>query len=262
MKELEPIIKGGKRYPLIQIEQSDAADLEGVCAGFIHGGKLEYLEFILNKGKLKCSDSIRKKGKIKLARDAVSKGPDGQGVYFRFVPAGVSMSKILQTFTGPGAAGGFFIFMPSRNVADLSFFTMSSGDYKYSIPLTLDNMKRIAGEVKDRIREGTNNSEIAFYKKVCLSRAAEIYIAEKNARKGSEIDKLLIDNGYRPDREADKMIRRRVGYPVNGYVNYLRYRRISAAAAVSSDSASPGSCEASSRKTEGSHAAQPDLPSS
>lgn len=257
MKELNPIQKDGRYYPLSQIESGDAAALESSCAGFIHGGKLRYLKYILNAGRLKCSDTIRAEGKIKLTRDANSKGPDGQGVYFRFVPSGIRKARILQTFTGPGAAGGFFMFLPSRNLEDLSFFTMSAGDFKYGNPLTLERMKSIADEVRDSIDDGINNSEIAFYGEVPLSKIAEIYIAARNARPESGLDRLLISKGYSPDRRKGKMIRCWMGYPVNGYVNFLRYYRTGAAAAAPSAFSLPSLYEPPSGQTGGSLASQP-----
>lgn len=257
MKKLYPITKNGKSYPLSQIEPSDTADLRSECAGFIHGGKLEYLEYILNAGRLRCSDDIRAKEKLNLIRDAISKGPDGQGSYFRFVPSRIGKIRIFRTFTGPGAAGGFFMFMPTRNVAGLSFFTMSLGDYKYKVPLTLEKMKDIATEARSSIRAGINNSEIAFYKEVPLSKITEIYIAEEKARPGTMIDRLLISNGYSPDRGEGKMLRCWMGYPVNGYVNYLIYYRTSAATASPSAPSMPSLYQSPSQPTEGRLAAKP-----
>lgn len=237
MMKLKPIKKGGRSYPLSRIEAADAEDLNNVCAGFIHGGKADYLELVLTAGRLRCSGAIRAEGKIKPVRDTYSKGPDGQGVYFRFVPSGIDMEKVLQTFTGSGATGGLFMFMPSRNVAGLSFFTMSAGDYKYGNSLTLERLKGITREVRRSIgcrRKGINNSEIAFYREVPLSKITEIYIAETKVEPGSLLDNLLISKGYSPDRKAGKTIRRWGGGTVNNYINYLRYYRTGAATATHS----------------------------
>ena len=257
MIELDPIKKNKKSYPLSQIELDDTAFLGRYCAGFIHGGKLRYLKYILAAGRLQCSDNIRAAGKINLVRDTNSKGPDGQGCYFRFMPSAVSKQRTLQTFTGPGAAGGFFMFMPTRNVAGLSFFTMGRGDYKYSVPLTLEKMMDIATEVRSSIRAGTNNSEIAFYKEVPLSKITEIYIAEKKAKPGTVIDRLLIRNGYSPDRGEGKTIQCWRESSENGYVNYLIYYRTGAAVASPSAPSLPGLYESPSRQTEGRLAAKP-----
>ncbi|MCM1386543.1 MAG: hypothetical protein NC231_04385 [Bacillus sp. (in: Bacteria)] len=197
IKVIEKIRKNNKNYSIYQFSSNNISNTKRNCAGFIHGGLLACLPSIMDAGKLLCSDTLRKRNITCSSRDAHTIGPDGQGVYFRFVPQNITSQCMINSFTGPGKSGGFFMYMPVENAVNLSFLSASIGDYKYdsSTSQSTNGINKIVSEL--RYKSYINNSEIIFYKEVPISRITAIYIKCQHISYSTDIDSQLENMGYK-----------------------------------------------------------------
>ena len=217
-----------------KIQPGDTTLLLPNCRGFIHGGKMMYLPDIMcGAGEcLKCSNVIRDEGGTR-ARDNTSQEPNGEGVYFRFIPQNIPTKKILRTVTGPGASGGVFLCVRTQDSAGFEFFTMNSNDIKYSLmnswtarekgtdesALLVDRMKRAVDEVKRQILRaggGINNSEIAFYRQVPFSAVGEVFLLQssKDSSKMWNVDRNKYLEVYRICHPGASLPKLKMSYPV------------------------------------------------
>ena len=222
-------------YYVYRIESQDTYQIEQECKGFIHGGKMMYLPRILSGMGcgLKSSNMLRQGGERFRSRDTSKVVPDGEGVYFRFIPQNETIKHLLTTGTGPGASGGFFFCMRVRDAVDLTFYTMNSNDVKYSLVNSKDarenqwdesgelveKMCRIASAVESQAsgKNGINNSEIAFYQEVPLSKIGEVFLLKSStdSSKMWSVDRTVYERTYQdvygaapPRRSVSQPIRR------------------------------------------------------
>ncbi|MCM1253106.1 MAG: hypothetical protein NC321_09815 [Clostridium sp.] len=235
---IEKIQKNNRNYSIYQFSSNNISNIKRNCAGFIHGGLLARLPSIMDAGKLLCSDILRDKNEIYSTRDAHTVGPDGKGVYFRFVPQNITSQRMINSFTGPGKSGGFFMYMPVENAVNLRFLSASIGDYKYdsSTSQSTDGINKIVSEL--RYKNYINNSEIIFYKEVPISRITAIYINCQHISYSKTIDSQLENMGYK-ERQTIKANSTRYKLFVNSDIATAPYPAIETMKSIASTPSRP-----------------------
>ncbi len=238
MKRDECIPGYGDEFYSYKIEGTDIAGIRQECRGFIHGGKMGYLPDILigsgdredREYALRSSNLMREGGESFRSRDNTNMAPNGEGVYCRFIPMNIGgIKNLMKTITGPGASGGFFFCIRAEDAVDLSFYTMDSNDMKYSqvngyearaggldeSGELVGRMCEIAREVRNQMRRnGINNSEIAFYRKIPLEKVGEVLLLKKICPKDTRMW-IVEDKSYEKAYMAihNVLPQRRISHP-------------------------------------------------